>query len=179
MCHSHPMPWSREKHREYRRHGDGRDKKRAADAAYQKKNKDLIREKAYARPIAPDAPKTFCCRQCGIEKPFTPEFFTYRPAMKFKLTYKCRACLNAASLLGQTMKMYGMTVEQATKFRERGCEICGSNKKIHIDHCHTTGVVRGTLCTLCNMGIGAFHEDPAKMRSAIAYVEKHAPLKSK
>ena len=167
------MPWSKEKLRQYRSYGDGRDKKRASDKAYQQKNRDRIREAAYARPIAPDAPKNFICTGCKVEKPFTPEFFTYRPAMKWKLTYRCRACQNRDSLLHQTMSKYGMTIEEARKFRDAECCICGSRSRVHIDHCHSTGKLRGALCSKCNVGLGNFDDDVDRMKAAISYVEKH------
>ncbi len=53
------------------------------------------------------------------------------------------------------------------------CEICGTTeRRLHLDHCHRTGKVRGLLCTLCNTGIGAFHEDVRVLKSAIKYIEK-------
>jgi hypothetical protein len=57
------------------------------------------------------------------------------------------------------------------------CAICAvelvKGSKTHIDHCHTTGKVRGLLCTKCNMGIGHFNDDPAVLRAAAGYVEAH------
>ena len=45
-----------------------------------------------------------------------------------------------------------------------------------VDHNHTTGAVRGLLCTACNIGIGSLCESPELLRSAIAYLEKwHKP----
>lgn len=57
------------------------------------------------------------------------------------------------------------------------CAICARTLKnhfnLHVDHCHTTGKVRGLLCNKCNQGIGLFGEDAAKMRLAIEYLVKH------
>lgn len=39
--------------------------------------------------------------------------------------------------------------------QEGRCLICeGSIRRLHIDHCHATGVVRGLLCTKCNHTVG-------------------------
>ncbi len=40
--------------------------------------------------------------------------------------------------------------------RENGCQSCFnvSPKRIELDHCHTTGLVRGWLCQPCNTAIG-------------------------
>jgi len=34
------------------------------------------------------------------------------------------------------------------------CQICDSEEKLHIDHDHTTGKVRGRLCNTCNLRLG-------------------------
>jgi hypothetical protein len=55
-------------------------------------------------------------------------------------------------------------------FNYAECWICGSNEKLCIDHCHTTGVARGLLCTFCNTALGYFKDDTAKMEKAIQYL---------
>ena len=45
------------------------------------------------------------------------------------------------------------------------CDICGmpfGNRRYAIDHCHTTGKIRGLLCSQCNSGLGMF-KDSAKL----------------
>ena len=63
---------------------------------------------------------------------------------------------------------------QATKHIE--CPVCQANlnsQKVRkvIDHNHTTGKVRGVLCSTCNTGIGLFKENQAYMSQAISYLE--------
>lgn len=41
-----------------------------------------------------------------------------------------------------------------------------------IDHDHVTGLVRGLLCTSCNMAVGQFKDDPESMRNAANYIER-------
>lgn len=43
-----------------------------------------------------------------------------------------------------------------------------------IDHCHTSGKVRGLLCVGCNNGLGCFRDDPERLASAILYLNKHS-----
>lgn len=169
------MPWSAEKIREYRRHGDGRDKKRAADKAYQQANKDKIRQRVIDKEPRPNKPNTMQCKNCGLEKEFNEVNFQYRPGNKYKLAYECRECQNKRSLNWQTVKRYSMTQEEAIEFRShKSCAICGSAKKLHIDHCHKSGKVRGTLCSKCNTAIGMMDEDPSRMRGAAIYIEMHS-----
>ena len=56
------------------------------------------------------------------------------------------------------------------------CAICGTDstgvrKAFHVDHCHTTGVVRGLLCGNCNSGIGNLRDDVDLLKRAIIYLE--------
>ncbi|SRR6266705_1027634 len=73
---------------------------------------------------------------------------------------------------------YGLTTEQynamalAQDFR---CGICGNGEQrgLRVDHCHNTRQVRGLLCTLCNIGLGAFKDDPVRLGQAIGYLRAH------
>lgn len=52
------------------------------------------------------------------------------------------------------------------------CAICALSctKSLAVDHCHTTGKVRGLLCNNCNRGIGHLKE-LTNLRKAIEYLE--------
>jgi hypothetical protein len=53
------------------------------------------------------------------------------------------------------------------------CAICEIEltTRVHVDHDHETGVIRGLLCERCNIGLGYFSDSPEKMRSAALYIE--------
>ena len=55
------------------------------------------------------------------------------------------------------------------------CAICDntehSSYNWHVDHCHTTGKVRGILCGPCNQAIGLFKENKETLQKAISYLE--------
>jgi hypothetical protein len=59
------------------------------------------------------------------------------------------------------------------------CAICGCDlstlppKKVHIDHVHETGTVRGILCHNCNTGIGHLKDNPALFERAADYLIEH------
>lgn len=65
--------------------------------------------------------------------------------------------------------MYGTTKEEIGR---SCCDICGSTKRLCIDHCHTTSEVRGILCTLCNTGLGMFKDNTENMIKAVLYLKK-------
>lgn len=56
------------------------------------------------------------------------------------------------------------------------CDVCGgvnaNGRKIHVDHDHTTGAVRGFLCSGCNSALGLVKEDPERLRKLAEYIER-------
>lgn len=46
-------------------------------------------------------------------------------------------------------------------------------KRLAIDHCHKSGIVRGLLCHRCNVSIGAMNESIELMEAAIDYLKFH------
>lgn len=76
---------------------------------------------------------------------------------------------------------YGITQRQAVElaaFQGGVCAICHSPPRnpstkrggLHVDHDHTTGLVRGLLCEPCNQGLGFFRDDVARLQGAIEYL---------
>ena len=74
---------------------------------------------------------------------------------------------------------YSISPELAMSMARADCEICGlpaaQNKhgKNCIDHDHVTGVVRGTLCSMCNQGIGFLKDSQAVLLKAVEYLKTH------
>lgn len=53
--------------------------------------------------------------------------------------------------------------------QKNSCAICKQknvdfNRKLHIDHCHETNIIRGLLCFKCNIGLGWFKDNVARMQ---------------
>lgn len=86
---------------------------------------------------------------------------------------------------GQLLYEYGITLEEYDQMLEDQdgvCAICrcpptyernGKVLALHVDHDHKTGEVRGLLCHTCNLGLGRFKDNPALLRDAAQYLEKH------
>jgi hypothetical protein len=53
------------------------------------------------------------------------------------------------------------------------CAICKRTpgKRLAVDHCHTTGKVRGLLCAKCNSGLAFFQDNPRYLAAATAYLQ--------
>lgn len=73
-------------------------------------------------------------------------------------------------------RSYGMSLDQYNKLvaAHRGkCAICTEEmRKPHIDHCHTTGKIRGLLCGPCNHAIGSLKDSPLRCFLAASYLQK-------
>lgn len=79
---------------------------------------------------------------------------------------------------------YGLTNEQVLSAFEDdngSCHICGhrpaadakGHHRLHLDHDHESGKVRGWLCMSCNTALGHFKDDIDRLRQAVAYLERH------
>lgn len=76
---------------------------------------------------------------------------------------------------------YGVTKEwyfEQLEKQEHKCAICSceepkgnGNVHFHVDHCHSTGKVRGLLCSSCNTALGNFKDSTELMRKAIEYID--------
>lgn len=81
----------------------------------------------------------------------------------------------------QIKSKYGITLDQYKDMlflQDSKCAIClstspgGSSKtRFCVDHCHSTGKVRGLLCSKCNLAISYLDDDPAKLTAAINYLK--------
>jgi hypothetical protein len=131
----------------------------------------------------------YVCKRCGVSK--------LHSQMSKTTPHLCKPCSSAKSREWKALhpkewdrsarrsylkKTYGMTPEQydALLARQGGrCAICVRNHadsrefRLHVDHDHSTGRVRGLLCGLCNQGIGSLRDDPSLLRIAIAYLLQH------
>jgi hypothetical protein len=87
-------------------------------------------------------------------------------------------------------KTYGITLERYRQMfvdQDNKCAICGmdgfrickdAKALLVVDHCHTTGKVRGLLCHNCNRGLGLFQDNSKYLRSAIEYIERATTISS-
>lgn len=70
---------------------------------------------------------------------------------------------------------YNISIEDYIALAEKSAGLCGICKKrpkhkLFVDHCHTTGRIRGLLCRKCNIGLGMFEDNINILDSAKAYL---------
>ena len=85
-----------------------------------------------------------------------------------KIHYKtvCKPCSSKKRYL--VKKLHKVNEYPDNNYR---CPLCGRNsKKWYLDHDWKTGEFRAWLCNSCNIGLGAFQDDPELLQKAIDYL---------
>jgi len=133
------------------------------------------------------------CSKCGIVKEYS--CFRKRPKHVDGHSGTCKQCLNAdlrAYLTPEKRRKYKLKATYGISLDEfdflystqKGCcAICGvsinkdfSSKnisKFNVDHDHTTGKVRGLLCTNCNVLLGMSKDSIEVLAKAISYLDRN------
>ena len=119
------------------------------------------------------------CRRCGEEQDIN-NFPISKTGKKGQLYRKpdCKPCDNKRKSIANMFKTFGMTMDDYDEMlsnQNMGCKICNTKVprgqgRFHIDHCHTTGKIRGLLCSKCNVGLGQFDDNIGKLNNAIRYL---------
>ena len=121
------------------------------------------------------------CSNCNKEKPLsefnlrgkgTKSYQSYCTPCDSKLAkeryYKNRERYNKAKRNSTLLRRYGITEDEYFEMfnAQKGkCKLCGKTKPrngakhLIIDHCHSTGKVRGLLCNNCNVLLGKLKDD--------------------
>lgn len=86
---------------------------------------------------------------------------------------------------GGNLRRYGITLKEYNallKKQNNVCAICGGVetatlngiiKKLAVDHCHKTKMVRGLLCDRCNRGLGYFKDNIKTINNSLKYLKKY------
>lgn len=94
------------------------------------------------------------------------------------LKCRCEQCMEYGQT--QRLKRYGLeNAQYASMLKEQrgACASCGDEfndaRTPHIDHCHSTGEVRGLLCSPCNLALGLMQDDPQRIQGLLAFINQH------
>lgn len=112
------------------------------------------------------------CRSCSREH----KRWRYRNGSGDKIKLQARKY--------QLKTNYGLTLEEYQAMLDKqggGCAICGRQEtqrsnpqgvvdSLRVDHCHTTGKIRGLLCSKCNFGLSNFNDNPELLINAAKYL---------
>lgn len=87
----------------------------------------------------------------------------------------CNKCCDDRAENGITIDDYNNMFDE----QEGKCAICKIHQKylkntLNVDHCHTTGKVRGLLCSKCNHGLGHFKDSVFILENAILYIKNNS-----
>ncbi len=131
---------------------------------------DAFYERAEADPSA-----VRTCTDCGETKHFA--HYGRLRTNHCGYSFYCKVCRGVR--VWSSLAVIPFTGQDYARLlaRQRGvCAICGGanpegGRRLAIDHCHKTRVVRGLLCDTCNRSIGLLKDDPRAMRAAANYVE--------
>jgi hypothetical protein len=91
----------------------------------------------------------------------------------------CKACCSEWKREQNFKVRYKISIEeyeQMLVFQDKKCQICEEllePKKTVVDHCHTSGNVRGLLCYNCNNAIGFLKENIRAALKLIDYIYKN------
>jgi hypothetical protein len=136
------------------------------------------------------------CSRCNRKRLL--KFFYRRSGLLRHLRHSmCKACLKESNqhyvsvnkfrvAMANRLRQRRMRLEKAGtdlvgfqiqyyRVQRRRCAICRRRLRLwvqqtHADHNHKTGEFRGILCASCNLGLGAFKDDPALLKRAENYV---------
>ena len=126
------------------------------------------------------------CTKCNKTKPY--ECF---PKRNTKNGYRnqCKDCRNASNKTyydsdkraeWHLKATYGITLEDYDKMLEEQEGLCANpscyntekeGKRLHVDHNHRTGEVRGLLCNGCNTAAGLAQDNPEILEGLAQYLK--------
>jgi hypothetical protein len=141
-------------------------------------------------------PETRCCYVCKVNKDFS--LFPKDKRKKHGIKYYCRACdadmqrvwvkANPEASKRRDARVglskFGLSFADLEKLKSLGdgtCWICKDSpakRELDVDHVHQDGptVVRGLLCSMCNVGLGLLQDSEELLERGALYIEKHKRL---
>lgn len=115
------------------------------------------------------------CRTCGQLKEITA--FTKSKRSRYGRAFTCKQCRADQ----ERIRKYGITKEEYAEWMKRDrCDICGIHStqhngkgRLHLDHDHATGIVRGVLCNSCNAVLGHANDSLEILSRCADYLNRH------
>lgn len=108
------------------------------------------------------------CARC-LRRQDLSAFHKHKQASDGLYSY-CRSCCAK----DQRRIKYGLSeeaFEKLTSLLGGSCHACRADPGECVDHDHTTGRVRGWLCSPCNTALGLLKEDPSRIANLTLYAK--------
>jgi hypothetical protein len=123
------------------------------------------------------------CNTCGVKAYTKEELLLFVPNKEcaYGRTNQCQKCKAKVSRENHLKRKYNITINEYEEMlleQDCKCKICKDTDPKRpsgvfvVDHCHTTGEVRGLLCDDCNLALGKFKDNEDVLLSAIDYLRK-------
>ena len=122
------------------------------------------------------------CKTCEVGKLANAFYYRRDYGKVYIPTKRCKECEKNY----QRERIFGLdrnTYDNLLKSQEDCCSICGVSQEDYskqgyrdnfaVDHCHSTGKIRGLLCDKCNRGLGFFNDNTEHLKSAVKYLEEN------
>ncbi len=146
------------------------EKRREAATKYREKNRDKLN--AAERQRRKDDPEWAEKQRAKVRK-----YYKDRP--EYRREQKRKFAKNNPESVVATKRKGRLGISRADQealfaSQNAQCAICDKEitfVKSHLDHCHTTGKVRGFLCQWCNYILGNAKDDLKILQRAIEYLE--------
>jgi hypothetical protein len=112
------------------------------------------------------------CADCKIPQPME----NFRKS-RISSNGHFRVCVSCMSVAIREER-YGVSKEDYQRMHDAQngrCFGCGQvlGDRVHVEHHHATGLVRGLACPECNWTIGDFEDDPDRMDAACIWLTEH------
>ncbi|HCH9337366.1 TPA: hypothetical protein NNW70_004295 [Salmonella enterica] len=111
---------------------------------------------------------SYKCKSCHNE--YVRENWYKKNSDKQKQSSKKWKNSNKNKILASKYKTTESEIISLLEKSSNKCEVCNKTFKICIDHCHTTGKVRGVLCMRCNAALGLLQEDQYIVSNLLDYI---------
>lgn len=130
----------------------------------------------YNQKCRPDGKASECSECCRSRWKNMPQ----EQKDRYRRGLKDKGIQMAADRKAHLKRSYGLSVEMYNEMydRQRGvCSIChgietAKNRNLHVDHCHSTGKIRGLLCGNCNRLLGYAKDNLSVLVDAGVYLER-------
>ena len=142
-----------------------------SECRVQKTDTEFFRDKNRKSGLTPS------CKQCQKDHMARPETQVRIKAYRKKRWKEDKPKWQQEKRL----RTYGLTEEgyqKLLKDQDYRCAICRDDDPKHktgqwqVDHDHRTGLIRGLLCSPCNLSLGGFRDNPDIVQSAFNYLKR-------